>query len=363
MAHVLMTGGTGAIGVPTVREFLARGSQVTIIARAKHTPKMLMPLFNGRVQILHGDVTEPGCGLDRVTMNDLIGRFDSIVHCAGKTQYYDSLHDDTMRANVKGTDNVLELSEHLEIPKFTYISTAYVAGRRPYMCETDSPHVDDTRNPYEKSKAIAEGQVRLYPHDHLIARLSTVIGDSKTGELQDIGGFAGFVRSLYVMRKRFAKYPANPFHVGINPASTLNLAPREWVVDLLIKAVLSETTGVVHLCHTHPVPMGWLFEETFKRYFKYPLTFDKTVADINALYKKDAVWRRTQEGITQNIVGYFRHYVESDTVFDHARVLEIPGYWAPPEITSEVITAQLDYMVSNLFSKERETASNENKVA
>lgn len=351
MAHVLFTGGTGAIGVPSIRLFLASGSQATIVARSKHTPAKLAGLFKGRVQVVHGDVTKPNCGIDRDTITDLTGRFDVVVHCAGKTQYYNELHDDTMEANVKGTEHVLELAADLEIPKVVYVSTAYVAGRRPRLMENDIARIEDTRNPYEKSKAIAEGLVRLYPGDHLIARLSTVIGDSITGELQDIGGFAGFVRSLYTLRKRYERYAGHPFHVGINPKSTLNLAPREWVVDMLLKATLSGMTGVVHLCHTDPVPMGWLFEETFKKYFKYPLTFEKAVADINALSETDPTWKSTQEGIAQNIVGYFKHYVESDTVFDHTRVREIPGYWAPPPITAEVIKAQLDYMVRHLFNK------------
>ena len=60
--HLLITGGTGFIGVPLVEALLARGDQITLLAR---NFKKAKALFNGRVNLV-GSVNDAGIEVDAV---------------------------------------------------------------------------------------------------------------------------------------------------------------------------------------------------------------------------------------------------------------------------------------------------------
>ena len=354
--RTLVTGATGAIGIPLIDELLAHGHRVTVLVRSKTNRSLqdVTKLYRGKVGILEGDVSEVNCGVPTAVLRRNIGSFDAIIHAAGKVQYHEHKREETYRANVGGAENTIALATDLEIERFVFISTAYVAGKKLYFGEGDIGSVADAHNPYESSKIEAERLVRNFPGEHLILRLSTVIGHSQTGFIVNVGGYAGFVKVFWVMRKRIARYPDNPFWVGLNPASTLNLVTSNWVVEHSRKATESNLTGTFHLSHPTPVGMGWLFRETFrnKKALDLPLTYEHTVVDHSALFGRDPVWESTQEGIAE-IVEYFRPYVTRDTVFGHERVKLIPGYEPPQLIDENVIAAQMDYMLNQLFTKKK----------
>jgi nucleoside-diphosphate-sugar epimerase len=346
MRSFLVTGATGSIGVPLIRKLLTEGADVTILTRPKkHSEETIKRLFGGRVKILFGDTTEVMCGVTQLPDR----RFDCMIHAAGLTQYHQDLSAKTHAANEFGTANALALATELDIPKFVFISTCYVAGNQLYLAENDVGKPENAHNPYESSKIKAEALVRLWPGQKLILRLSTIIGDSKTGEIVNAGGYAGFVKSFWALRKGILPYEGNPFMVGINPASTLNLLPRDWTVQMICNAARSELEGTIHLSHPKPVNLGHLFKETFQRRFPLPLTYDKLVADVTALYK-DGNWAAIQAAIAASVT-YFGPYVTQDTTFEHERAKLIPGYTPPPIVDDEMIRVQIEYMLNNLFAK------------
>lgn len=352
---VLVTGSTGAIGDPLVRKWLREGAQVTVLVRNKHTVESLRKKFRGDVQVMYGDVTEPQCGVAESLVNTLVGNFDAVIHCAGLTAYHEHERAQTERANITGTENLLWLATRLQIPQFIYVSTAYVAGGRYFFGEHEISDSSDARNPYESSKIAAEALVRSYVGKSKIVRLSTVIGHSKTGEIVNAGGYAGFVKGFHTLGPRISPHKDHPFFVGVNPGSSLNLIPNEWAVDMLVCATRADATKTVHVTHTDPVAMGWLFRQTFgPDGLNLPLTCDRSESRKTAMFGDDAVsrdWRKTQEFISKRIVGYFGPYVTTDTTFGHEAIREIPGYAPPPPITDEVIAAQIRYMDKRLFVK------------
>jgi nucleoside-diphosphate-sugar epimerase len=351
MRRFLVTGATGAIGIPLVRNLLHNGHEVTVIARSRpNMNETLKKMYGAPVPYIEGDVTEPHCGVRLHELPHKLGTYDAFIHVAGRTQYHERLRADTYHANKGGTENALALAADLEIARFAFISTCYVAGRRAYLSEEDAGTVDDANNPYESSKSEAEALVRKFVGgESIIIRLSTVIGEATTGYIVNAGGYAAFVRGFWAARGKFARYPKNPFWVGVNPESTLNLVTNEWAVDMIRKAVASELDGAVHLAHTQPVRMGWLFDQSVAK-LGLPLTYSRIESERTALWR-DPAWRKIQETITENIVGYFGPYVTRDTTFAHERVKLIPGYVPPPEITEDVIRAQVEYMTGYLFPK------------
>ncbi len=349
--RALITGATGAIGVPLVRRLLLEGWCVGALLRRDLSGEEYRRLFQGHIDTIAGDVTTPLCGVAPEAVAALRGHFDVLIHAAGKTRYHESLREETFQANVAGTRYALELSRALDIPYFAYVSTCYVAGRSTYLGENECGRSAEAHNPYEASKAEAECLVRAHETRTLILRLSTVIGDSKAGEVANAGGYAAFVRGFWLARERILRYPEHPFWVGLNPESTLNLVPNDWVAEHMCKAIGARMSGTIHLAHPEPVRMGWLFDLSVRK-LGLPLTYRRIEAERTARWH-DPMWRKIQESISEGIVGYFGPYVMRDTTFGLERAAQIPGFRPPSTISQEVIDAQLDYMINNLFQRKR----------
>lgn len=349
MRSVLITGGSGAIGVPLVNDLLNAGVKVTVLQRAKHNSERSP--FAGAVSTLTGDVTEKCCGVSVELIKEKVGTFDVFIHAAGKTQYHESQRAETYQVNKAGTEHALELAQALEIPRFVYISTAYVAGKAAYLSENEEGKVERSHNPYESSKIEAEGLVRQFLGDWLILRLSTVIGDGESGAIVNAGGYAGFVKGFWTYKKRIERYQDHPFWAPLNPMSTLNLVTNDWAVSHIRKAAASELVGTLHLTNPYPVDMDWLFRETFVRGLRLPITLDRHESEATALWN-DQTWRSTQEAI-MGVSSYFAPYVSRDTTFGHERVKLIPGYTSPQRITESLIARQIDHMATVLFQKKK----------
>lgn len=339
--RVLMTGSTGAIGLPLLAKLLARGDSVTALVHPK--PNRKISEHDG-LRIVYGDVTD----------ENIFGAlrqhapFDVVYHVAGKVQYHESQRDETFRTNVFGTRNMLRIAEALEVERFVYPSTCYVGGDKLHLSEDETGDIRAAHNPYEASKIEAEELVKNYLGNALIARLSTVVGDAATGKIERIGGFSGFAGSIYNVHKWVSGFSRNPFLVAVNPNSSMNLLPREWSIDLLVNAGYSTLGGTIHISHPNPVPMDWLFEETFHRGLNLPVTFDRTICELTAM-RQDRRWQKIQH-VLEESVNYFGSYVQRDTLYGHERVRMVPGYTPPPEITSDIIQAQLRYMKDTFFA-------------
>lgn len=350
MTNILVTGVTGAIGLPLLRQLLQSGHRVGALIRAKSVDKLAQSLSiaeMGALDVLHGDVTLQGCGVDWPVLAQYHGKFDIVIHAAGNVQYYEHKRPETYAVNEGGTKNVIDLANSLGIRRFAYVSTAYVAGKRAYLSEFEKGNVEDSYNPYESSKIVAEEIVRAFQGSSIILRLGTVIGHVDTGRIENAGGYAGFVKGFWARRSRLLKYPRNPFLAAVNPSSTLNLVTNEWVVEMIEKAACSDLIGSVHLAHPDPVSMATLFEHTFHRGFELPVIYDR-LRFLKTTEWQDPLWRKEQEFVT-GVVEYFGPYVTRDTVFGHERVKEVPGYRPPPPVTERVLRAQIEYMIDYLF--------------
>ncbi|MGH2904102.1 MAG: SDR family oxidoreductase [Solirubrobacteraceae bacterium] len=239
---VLLTGATGFVGMELLARYLQRterrvyalvrgANDRQVAARVKRTLLSLFGPdhpFEGRVVAIRGDLTRPGLGLRAKRRDELAERVSEIVHAAASVSF--ELDLETSREhNVQGTRRVLELAERCHarggLRRFSYISTAYVAGDHTGCFSEDDLDVGQSfRNAYEQSKfeaeSLAGGARGRLPIT--VLRPSIVVGE------RDSGWTASF-NVLYWPLRAFARgaYAALPARRD----APVDVVPVDYVAD------------------------------------------------------------------------------------------------------------------------------------
>lgn len=194
---VLLTGATGSIGRPLLHALLARGvEQVYALAHVDR-----LQAGTARVRAVTGDITMgAGLGLNASDAEDICSTVTGIVHAAGDTRFAAPM-DRARAVNAGGTRNVLAFASRCRrLDRVLALSTTHVAGRRTGdVFEHELEHEAGFVNAYEASKYEAEGALRARAGDLPISvcRLSTVIGDSRTGDIARRGAIHQAVLFMY----------------------------------------------------------------------------------------------------------------------------------------------------------------------
>ena len=198
---VLLTGATGFVGMELLARYLERTQRrVFVLVRAEsrehamdRTHATLEAALGSashhaeRVTALAGDITEPGLGLRTDDAEAVARDVGEIVHGAASVSFDVGLAE-SRDVNVEGTRRVLDFADlcqsHGGLRRFSYVSTAYVAGEHTGVFDEDDLDVGQRfRNPYEQSKyeaerLVAERRSRL---PITVVRPSIIVGDSHTG--------------------------------------------------------------------------------------------------------------------------------------------------------------------------------------
>jgi thioester reductase-like protein len=221
---ILLTGATGAVGPHLLQELLQDDAfeRVFVLIRpaAQRDPvatlhDTLRRVIEGtgqrwphhaerRVIPVAGDVCGERLVADPVVANRLKRDVDVIVHAAAKTRFTapeSELHD----VNVRGAWHVLRLASHCQrLRQLLLVSTTCVAGTRTgLIAERVEVQTPQFVNAYEHSKWQAERISMAADLPVRIARLSTCMGDGRTGYVHRFGAFHHslhwFVRGLIPM--------------------------------------------------------------------------------------------------------------------------------------------------------------------
>lgn len=153
------------------------------------------------VHALVGDVRQgASLGLAGANLTAIRESVTDIVHCAADTTFNRPLVD-ARATNAGGTAAVLAFARECpRLERVACFSTVYVAGRTTgCFTEQDCGGADGFVNTYEQSKAEMESVVREAMRDLPVAifRLSTIIGDSRTGEVSGFNAIHHALRLLY----------------------------------------------------------------------------------------------------------------------------------------------------------------------
>ena len=163
---ILLTGASGVVGAA----LLPRLSRHRVICLAHRSPP-------AAGEVVTGDLTSAGLGLDAHTMRDLVRDVDTVVHCAAATDFTTAATA-TRELNVDGTGRLLALAADAGAT-LHYVSSAFVA-----RSDSIRTHVHDAAadpQAYLASKHAAEQLIRDSGVPGTILRPSVVIGDAATG--------------------------------------------------------------------------------------------------------------------------------------------------------------------------------------
>ncbi|MFC0676261.1 2-alkyl-3-oxoalkanoate reductase [Lysobacter korlensis] len=149
--RILVTGGGGFLGQALCRGLRARGHEVVSLSRGRYPALDALGVAQVQGDLAHRDAVlaaARGCG--------------AVFHNAAKAGAwgdYDSYH----RANVLGTQHVIDACRGHDITRLVYTSTPSVTHRATHPVEGGSadevPYGEDLKAPYAKTKQIAEKAV------------------------------------------------------------------------------------------------------------------------------------------------------------------------------------------------------------
>jgi len=220
----LVTGGGGFLGGVIVRMLRERGDQVRSFSRGVHPA-----LADMGVQQYQGDLA------DREAVFMAAEGCDIVFHVAAKAGIWGS-YQEFYRANVTGTENVLEACRVNGIGKLVYTSSPSVVfdGRDVEGGDESIPYPLRYEAHYPKTKAQAEqiilsaasptlSTVALRPHliwgpgdNHLVPR---IVAKGRSGKLRRIGARPCLVDTVYVDNAARAHLQAADH---LTPASSLS---------------------------------------------------------------------------------------------------------------------------------------------
>lgn len=153
--RVCVTGGTGFLGSYLVRDLLARGETVRVLARPSPRADRLAA---AGVEIVPGDLRDP----ESIAL--AVRDADTVYHLAAKVGA--APYKDYFETNVAGTKRVLKAAAENSVGQFVYASSLAVYGpiaESASIDETtlfdDKPHL---RDPYSESKIKADELVSSF---------------------------------------------------------------------------------------------------------------------------------------------------------------------------------------------------------
>jgi NAD(P)-dependent dehydrogenase (short-subunit alcohol dehydrogenase family) len=263
--NYFVTGATGFIGRHLVAELLKRDGTIYVLVREGSRGKLdalvqRVGAPEGRIVPVAGDLSKPGVGIE-----DFDQPIDHLFHLAA---VYDIEADEeaSERANVEGTQHVIEFANAHEVGRFHHTSSIAVAGNYEGVFQEDMfdegqklPH-HYHRTKYESERLVREG----VETKTLVFRPGIVVGHSETGEMDKIDGPYYFFKLLQKLRNALPEW----FPLAGPEGGQTNIVPVDFVaraMDHIAHLPEGELPGdTFHLVNPEPMSVGQTLNEFAK---------------------------------------------------------------------------------------------------
>ena len=259
----LVTGYPGFIGKRLVEHLAQEGTgriHALVQPRFLEEAKAAAARVKGAaVEVLAGDVTDLHLGLSGEEVERVVSGVRRIYHLAALNQLTIS-RDLAWRTNVDGTRNVLELArECRRLERLIHFSTCHVAGdREGVIAEDELDRGQEFRNAWEESKFHAEKLVvrAMQSLPITVVRPSTVVGDSRTGEIDRFEG-------PYALGILLVASPlVVPLPLPGGGVAPLNVVPVDFVVRAVAHLARDPRAKgqTLHLVDPNPMSVARVYE-------------------------------------------------------------------------------------------------------
>ena len=176
--RILVTGGAGFIGSPTVDLLVSKGYNVTVLDNLSTGSRRNI---NKKAKFIHDDI---------LNISKYAGKLkgvSAVMHCAAQISVNDSLKNPSNDANINilGSLRLLEFCRKLDIKKFVFSSSAAVYGNiPPNKLPVKESQNKNPESPYAISKRAVEMYIGFYSKtsglDCTSLRYSNVYGPRQT---------------------------------------------------------------------------------------------------------------------------------------------------------------------------------------
>ena len=263
--NYFVTGATGFIGRHLLAELLKREGTIHVLVREGSRGKVdslvqRMGAPEGRIVPVTGDLSKPGLGVEGFSP-----KIDHFFHLAA---VYDMAADEEAmeRANIEGTQHVIEFANSIEVGRFHHTSSIAVAGLYKGVFQEDMfdedqklPHAYH-RTKYESERLVREG----IEAKTIVYRPGIVVGHSETGEMDKVDGPYYFFKLLQKLRHALPEWAPLAGPQG----GETNLVPVDFVakaMDHIAHLPDDELPGeTFHLVNPEPMRVGDTLNEFAK---------------------------------------------------------------------------------------------------
>ena len=304
-----ITGYPGFIGKRLVARLAEANPRGRLIARVQ--PKQMdeakrhaETITGAALELVEGDVVDLHLGLAGAEYVGLVREVSHVFHLA-------AINSLTMprelarRVNVDGTRNVLELARECpSLERLVHFSTCYVSGTRLGVIAEDELEAGQSfRNAYEQTKYEAERLVERAKGELpiTVVRPGTVVGDSRTGEVERFEGPYS-IAMLLVLSPLVLPLP-----LPGNGVAPLNVVPVDFVVDATWALTQKpEAKGkTVHLVDPNPMSARRVYELIAARANKRLPRFTLSARATDLFMRLPGVERVTRT--QRSALGYVNH--------------------------------------------------------
>lgn len=225
---IFITGATGLLGTEVVARLLATTDRhIYTLVRAgseQEAANRLRSLWweDAALSAAVGQRVLPVVGDITTRLTDIPEDVTHVIHCAAETGVQKS-RKELWSINVEGTRNVVNMALSLpHLQRFTYVSTAYVAGTRSGQILEDAPSATSFYSLYEQSKAEAETLVRASSLPITVCRPGMIVGNTKTGRTRNFN-------TVYYVLKLMLK--GKMHMLPVSSRQTVNVVPVDYVAQ------------------------------------------------------------------------------------------------------------------------------------